>query len=78
MSEDGGSPRPVDPNAMDVDTGSPPAVTAQTGECVRALERLSPTTSVTLQLQLLFQLIIFLATAGRSFKTGLINLIRIH
>ncbi|XP_068701649.1 mothers against decapentaplegic homolog 5-like [Montipora capricornis] len=30
MSEDGGSPRPVDPNAMDVDTGSPPAVTAQT------------------------------------------------
>lgn len=34
MSEDGGSPRPVDPNAMDVDSvNSPPAVSPQTGEC---------------------------------------------
>lgn len=33
MSEDGGSPRPVDPNAMDVDSvNSPPAVSSQTGE----------------------------------------------
>lgn len=33
MSEDGGSPRPVDPNAMDVDTvNSPPAVSPQTGK----------------------------------------------
>ena len=33
MSEDGGSPRPVDPNAMDVDSvNSPPAVSPQTGE----------------------------------------------
>lgn len=33
MSEDGGSPRPVDPNAMDVDTvNSPPAVSPSTGE----------------------------------------------
>lgn len=33
MSEDGGSPRPVDPNAMDVDSvNSPPAVSHQTGE----------------------------------------------
>lgn len=38
ISEDGGSPRPVDPNAMDVDTvNSPPAVTPQTGEWVRTL-----------------------------------------
>ena len=38
ISEDGGSPRPVDPNAMDVDTvNSPPAVTPQTGEWVRSL-----------------------------------------
>ena len=33
MSEDGGSPRPVDPNAMDVDSvNSPPAVSPQTGK----------------------------------------------
>ena len=32
MSEDGGSPRPVDPNAMEVDNvNSPPAVSPQTG-----------------------------------------------
>lgn len=38
ISEDGGSPRPVDPNAMDVDTvNSPPAVTPQTGEWMRTL-----------------------------------------
>lgn len=34
MSEDGGSPRPVDPNSMDVDTvNSPPSVSHQQGEC---------------------------------------------
>lgn len=33
MSEDGGSPRPVDPNSMDVDTvNSPPSVSHQQGE----------------------------------------------
>lgn len=34
MSEDGGSPRPVDPNSMDVDTvNSPPSVSHQQGGC---------------------------------------------